>query len=77
MKYLEAKALRDQPESKVQAPAVGQGQGAPQEPEATEAAVKLAAELGVDLGTLKGTGAEGRIIVSDVQAAADAKGEQD
>ena len=40
---------------------------------ATPVAKKLAAELGVDLTTVKGTGPEGRITREDVQAAAAAK----
>lgn len=70
MKYLEAKALEKKarkgpPENKAQAPAPQSS-----DPDATEAAVKLASELGVDLSAVKGTGADGRIIVPDVQAAA-------
>jgi hypothetical protein len=39
---------------------------------ATEAAVRVADELGIDLATLEGTGAEGRITVKDVREAQDA-----
>lgn len=46
------------------------------EPEATEAAAELAAERGVDLNHLEGTGAGGRILVSDVEAAIAATGEE-
>jgi len=46
------------------------------EVEATDAAEKLAKELGVDLSEIEGTGADGRVIVSDVQAAAAAKEEE-
>jgi pyruvate/2-oxoglutarate dehydrogenase complex dihydrolipoamide acyltransferase (E2) component len=38
--------------------------------ETTGAAAELAAELGVDLSTVEGTGKGGRITVSDVRAAA-------
>lgn len=38
------------------------------EPDATDAAVALAAEHGVDLATVAGSGAGGRILVSDVEA---------
>ena len=41
------------------------------EPEATEAAVRRARELGVDLSNLRGTGAGGRIVVRDVTRAAE------
>lgn len=37
-------------------------------PEATEAAAKLAKQEGIDLSDVKGTGAEGRIKVDDVEA---------
>jgi pyruvate/2-oxoglutarate dehydrogenase complex dihydrolipoamide acyltransferase (E2) component len=39
-------------------------------PEATEAAVRRAEELGIDLSSAKGTGARERILVKDVEAAA-------
>ena len=45
--------------------------GDPVEPEATEAAVRRARELGVDLSNLRGTGAGGRIVVRDVTRAAE------
>ena len=45
------------------------------EVEATDAARREARELGVDLTQVKGTGAEGRIIVSDVVEAAEAMGD--
>jgi pyruvate/2-oxoglutarate dehydrogenase complex dihydrolipoamide acyltransferase (E2) component len=56
----------------------GDGSGAPAgggaeergEPEATEAAMNKARELGVDLSSLQGTGSGGRIIVRDVTQAA-------
>ena len=38
--------------------------------EATDAAVRRAKELSVDLSSAKGTGARGRILVKDVEAAA-------
>ncbi len=41
----------------------------PNEPDATDAAREKARELGVDLGSLKGTGADGRITVGDVEGA--------
>lgn len=44
------------------------------EVQATGAAEKLAAESGIDLATIEGTGAEGRITVGDVKAAVAAAG---
>lgn len=38
-------------------------------PEATEAAQELAAEKGIDLSTIKGTGQDGRITKTDVEKA--------
>jgi pyruvate/2-oxoglutarate dehydrogenase complex dihydrolipoamide acyltransferase (E2) component len=38
---------------------------------ATEAAMRLADELGVDLDHVEGSGADGRIVVSDVRDAAE------
>ena len=40
-------------------------------PEVTEAAQRRAKELGVDLSSVKGTGSGGRVLVKDVEAAAD------
>lgn len=42
-----------------------------EKPEATEAAERKAEELGVDLYEIEGTGSGGRILVSDVEEAAD------
>lgn len=39
--------------------------------DATQAALDTAAELGVDLSDVTGTGADGRILVGDVEAAVD------
>lgn len=39
--------------------------------DATPAAVELAAELGVDLSNVSGSGAGGRILVKDIEAALD------
>jgi pyruvate/2-oxoglutarate dehydrogenase complex dihydrolipoamide acyltransferase (E2) component len=41
-----------------------------EKPEATEAAARRAGELGIDLSSAKGTGARGRILIKDVEAAA-------
>ena len=43
----------------------------PDEVNATPAAEAKAEELGVDLTQVEGTGADGKIIVSDVEAAAE------
>jgi pyruvate dehydrogenase E2 component (dihydrolipoyllysine-residue acetyltransferase) len=43
---------------------------------ASPLAKRLAAELGVDLASIKGTGPEGRIVKEDVEAAASGKGAQ-
>jgi pyruvate/2-oxoglutarate dehydrogenase complex dihydrolipoamide acyltransferase (E2) component len=40
--------------------------------QATEAAVRIADELGIDLAEIEGTGSEGRITVHDVRAAQEA-----
>jgi len=42
-------------------------------PEVTEAAQRRAKELGVDPSSVKGTGSGGRVLVKDVEAAADAE----
>ena len=43
----------------------------PDDGSATDAAVELAAELGVNIAEVEGTGREGRITVADVRAAAE------
>jgi large subunit ribosomal protein L20 len=42
--------------------------------EATDAAERRAGELDVDLGSVEGSGAEGRVIVEDVEEAAEEEG---
>lgn len=42
-------------------------------PEVTEAAQRRAKDLNVDLSDVKGTGSRGRVLVRDVEGAADAK----
>jgi pyruvate/2-oxoglutarate dehydrogenase complex dihydrolipoamide acyltransferase (E2) component len=54
----------------VSGPPAGGGAEERGEPEATEAAMNKARELGVDLSGLKGTGSGGRIVVRDVVKAA-------
>ena len=46
---------------------------AEERPEVTEAAQRRAKELGVDTSDVKGTGSGGRVLVKDVEAAADGK----
>lgn len=48
--------------------------GGPSEVDATEGAEELAAELGIDLATVEGTGKDGRITKGDVEAAAGESG---
>lgn len=44
-----------------------------EEPEVTEAAERRAGDLGVNLSEVEGTGTEGRILVKDVEVAADSE----
>lgn len=92
MKFLDAKrnraAISDKmdrapvsdksnPSSSEKAPA---GSGHPakdREPNATQAAIRLANDSGIDLANIQGTGIEGRITVGDVQAAIDASKPKD
>ncbi|MGF1470686.1 MAG: E3 binding domain-containing protein [Rubrobacteraceae bacterium] len=48
-----------------------EGPAEDEDPEATEAAERKADELDVELSEVEGTGSEGRILVSDVEEAAD------
>lgn len=65
MRFLEAKALRGAPENKALVPG---GENKADEIDATDAAQKLADEHNLDLATITGTGANGRITVDDVKA---------
>lgn len=47
--------------------------GGDERPEVTVAAERRAGELGVDLSDVKGTGSRGRILVTDVEATANAQ----
>jgi pyruvate/2-oxoglutarate dehydrogenase complex dihydrolipoamide acyltransferase (E2) component len=73
MRFLEAKAASGPAQNKALVPEV-QNKAAAPEPDATDAARKLAEEHGLDLAALKGSGANGRITVPDVQAAVEAGG---
>ena len=60
-------AATGDPEAAAQAPASVAQNGSATEVEATDAARRKAREMGVDLTTVKGTGADGRITVEDVR----------
>lgn len=47
----------------------------PESVNATDAAVELAAEHGIDMADVEGTGEDGRILKSDVEAAVEAAGD--
>ena len=50
-----------------------EGEDRQEEPEITDAAKRRAKELGVDPTEVKGTGSGGRVLVKDVEAAAETK----
>jgi pyruvate/2-oxoglutarate dehydrogenase complex dihydrolipoamide acyltransferase (E2) component len=54
----------------------GDSRDGDEKPEATEAAARTAENLGINLSSARGTGARGRILVKDVEAAADTKQSQ-
>lgn len=64
-------ADKSEPSTSERAPAVSGSPGI-KEPDATPAAARLAAESGVDLALIKGTGSGGRITVTDIEAAIEA-----
>ena len=66
----EIHAMREMLESQQEA---ADGPPDDEEPEATEAAERKADELGVDVSEVDGTGSEGRILVADVEEAADSE----
>ena len=61
------------PEQKTQQPEPQAAESAPAEIDVTPAAAELAEAEGIDLATLEGTGKEGRILKSDVEAAIKAR----
>jgi large subunit ribosomal protein L20 len=70
----EPEETEEEPEEAGEATAEAPEAAADETPEATEAAERKADELDVDLETVEGTGAEGRILVEDVEEAADEQG---
>lgn len=67
-------ADKSEPSTSERAPAVsGLKSSAEKEPDATPSAARLASESGIDLASIKGTGAGGRITTEDVRLAIDAK----
>src|ERR1700736_2974697 len=63
-----------EPEKKSAAPAAKIDKGEEARVKASPVARRVAAELGVDLSSVKGTGPEGRVTETDVRAAAKSKG---
>src|SRR2546423_7034376 len=63
-----------EPEKKETAPAAKIDKGEEARVKASPVARRVAAELGVDLSSVKGTGPEGRVTETDVRAAAKSKG---
>jgi pyruvate dehydrogenase E2 component (dihydrolipoamide acetyltransferase) len=63
-----------EPEKKAAAPAAKIDKGEEARVKASPVARRVAAELGVDLSSVKGTGPEGRVTETDVRAAAKSKG---
>src|SRR6202045_4067244 len=63
-----------EPEKKEAAPAAKIDKGEEARVKASPVARRVAAELGVDLSSVKGTGPEGRVTETDVRAAAKSKG---
>lgn len=66
-------ADKSEPSSPEKAPAVSGSPTEPNRPKATPAAVRMAEAEGIDLSTLKGSGVDGLIVVSDVQSAIDGR----
>src|SRR6266513_967939 len=67
-----APKVEKKPEAEKPAPKIEKGEEA--RVKATPVARRIAAELGVDLASVKGTGPEGRVTETDVRTAAKAKG---
>lgn len=67
----EVKAAEGAPENKA---LTGPPENKAAEPDITDAAAELAAEYGIDVNTVKGSGADGRITKGDVEDAIKAQG---
>jgi large subunit ribosomal protein L21 len=65
----EAKPVEVATEQPAEAPVEAEAPVAEKEIDATDSARELAAEAGIDLSTIDGTGKEGRILKSDIQKA--------
>jgi pyruvate dehydrogenase E2 component (dihydrolipoamide acetyltransferase) len=63
-----------EPDEKTAAPAAKADKGEEARVKASPVARRVAAELGIDLSSIKGTGPEGRVTETDVRAAAKSKG---
>ena len=74
MRYLEAKALRRAIDNKALQPVEADKSAPPAEVDATDRARTLAAEHGLDLAGVSGSGSGGRVTVADVEAALEARG---
>jgi pyruvate dehydrogenase E2 component (dihydrolipoamide acetyltransferase) len=73
MRYLDSKAGSGPAQNKSRIAPSSDKQGQQDdEPEATDAAERLAKEAGIDIATVKGSGEGGRVLARDVQAAIDA-----
>ena len=70
----EEKKTEKEPEAKPEEPAAKIAEDEEARVKASPVARRIAAELGVDLSSVKGTGPEGRVTETDVRAAAKSKG---
>jgi len=67
------RAAKAEPKAAKAEPKAAKADAKTVEPDATPAAAELAAEQGIELTTLEGTGKDGRILKSDVEAAIKAR----
>ena len=73
----EAAEEAPEPEAEVEEDSEPEADAAAEEIDATDAAGELAAEHGIDLAEIEGTGKEGRVLKSDVEAAVEALEEEE